>query len=363
MSRTGLAAVTGASGHIGVNLLAALVAEGRPVRAVSRRTPADRPHGVEWLQADVRDAAATAAALAGCETVFHLAAQISIAGDPDGSVWATNVDGTRNVAEAARAAGARLVHCSSVNAFDFERLGRGERRANVRRLAKGMVRVRVEGPGGAAELDETAPPAVRPELPVYDRSKAAGDAEVRAAVERGLDAVIVYPTAVVGAVDPEPSRMGRVLLAAARRRLPAVVSGGLDWVDVRDVCEGMLAAERAGRRGEGYLLGGEWASIGRIARLAAAANGVQPPGIVVPVRVAAALAPLAARVTGAAVRQGFTPEALHTVRFAPGVSHEKAASQLGYQPRPLDESMGDLVDWFVADGRLRRRGGPLKRRA
>lgn len=286
------------------------------------------------MRADVRDADAVRSALAGCDTVFHLAGVVSVAGDPDGSLWATNVTGTRNVVDAALAAGVgRLVHCGSLSSFDSERHDR--------------------------EVDETAPAADRAELPVYDRSKAAANAIVRDAVERGLDAVIVHPTGVVGPLDLGPSRMGRVLLAIARRRLLGVVSAGLDWVDVRDVCEGMLAAERRGRTGEGYLLGGDWAALQRIARLTAAANGVQPPSLTLPLAVASAVAPLVATV---ARGSGFTPEAMHTLRHAQRVSHAKAADELGYAPRPLAETVTDLVEWLIESGRLRRHSEPLRRR-
>ena len=331
----GAVAVTGATGHIGVNLCRALLAEGREVRAISRRLlPDEIGGGVGWVRADVRDADALRAALAGCDTVFHLAAVISIAGDPDGSVWATNVTGTRNVVDAALANGVgRLVHCSSLSAFDSERHDR--------------------------ELDETAPAADRAELPVYDRSKASADTIVRAAVAQGLDAVIVHPTGVVGPLDLEPSRMGRVLHAIARRRLLGLVAAGFDWVDVRDVCAGMLAAERLGRSGEGYLLGGDWATLQRIARLTAAANGVQPPSLSLPLGLASLIAPLVAMV---ARGSGFTPEAMHTLRHAQRVSHAKATDELGYAPRPLTETVNDLVEWLIDSGRLRRHGEPLRRR-
>ena len=305
------------------------------MRAISRRPlPAEIGAGAEWAQADVRDTDAVQAALAGCETVFHLAAVISIAGDPSGSVWETNVTGTRNVAEAALANGVgRLVHCSSLHAFDGELHDR--------------------------ELDETAPAADRTGLPVYDRSKAAADAVVREAVARGLDAVIVHPTGVVGPLDLEPSRLGRVLHAAARRRLLGIVSAGFDWVDVRDVCDGMLAAERLGRSGEGYLLGGDWATLQRLTRLTAAANGAQPPSFTLPLGVAVMLAPLVARVVRGG---GFTPEAMRALRHAQRVSHAKAADELGSAPRPLTATVTDLVEWLIESGRLRRHGEPLRRR-
>ena len=352
----GLAVVTGATGHVGVNLCRALLAEGREVRAVGRRPlPAEaEAAGVEWAEADVRDAAAVHRALAGAEVVFHLAARISIAGDPDGSVWATNVEGTRNVVEAALAHGVRrLVHAGSIQAFDCERHVRDNPRTRVGPKRK----LRYSDP---VALDETTAPAERPTLPAYARSKAAGVAEVHAAIARGLDAVIVHPTAVVGPLDLEPSRMGAVLLAVAARRPLALVEGGFDWVDARDVAEGLLAAERAGRTGESYLLGGEWASLRRIARLVAHANGVQPPSLVAGIGLAEKSRPLVSRLWRGAEAAGFTAEALHAIRFSPHVSHAKAAGQLGYQPRPLEETARDLVEWLTASSLVRRRGEAIQ---
>lgn len=352
----GVAVVTGASGHVGVNLVRALLAEGREVRAVSRRPLPDGfgLEGATWVAGDVRDAAAMRAALAGADTVFHLAARISITGDPDGSVWATNVEGTRAVVEAAVAAGARrLVHCSSIHAFDCEAHVRAHPRKRVGKRRKLQWSEPVM-------IDETAAAATRASLPLYGRSKAAADAIVREAVAAGrLDAVIVHPTAVIGPYDPEPSRAGSMLAAVARRKPLVLVPGGFDWVDVRDVAEGMLAAERAGRTGEGYLLGGEWATLRRLTRLVAHANGTQPPSMHVALGLAERVAPIAGRVWTGAVAQGFTPEALHAIRTAPHVSHAKAEGQLGYQPRPLAETATALVEWLVETGRVARRGEPI----
>lgn len=354
----GVVAVTGATGHVGVNLCRALAAEGRELRVVGRRPlPAEAgvPAGaVEFREADVRDADAVRRALAGAEVVFHLAARVSIDGDPDGSVRATNVDGTRNVVEAALAEGVRrLVHCGSLHAFDT----RAWVAANPPPKTSWKQRPRPGKP-----LDESAAKAVGPGLPAYARSKAEADGVVAGAVERGLDAVVAAPTAVVGPLDLEPSRAGAFLVKVARRVPLVLVSGGYDWVDVRDVAEGLLACERAGRTGETYLLGGEWASIRRIARLVAHANGVQPPSASVPVRVAAALAPVVAGVWRGARGAGYTPEAIDVIRFAPHVSHEKAAAQLGYQPRPLEETARDLVAWLVESGRVQRRGAAIEHR-
>lgn len=354
----GVVAVTGATGHIGVNLCRALAAEGRELRIVGRRPlPAEAglaAGDVEHVEADIRDADALRRALAGADTVFHLAARLSIGGDPDGSLWATNVDGTRNVCDAALAAGVgRLVHCSSLHAFDTRRHVRDNP------PPKSSWKQRPKPPRA---MDESAGAATDPAYPAYARSKAAAAAIVAEAVARGLDAVSVAPTAVVGPLDLGPSQLGRFLMGVARRAPGVLVSGGYDFVDVRDVAEGLLAAERAGRRGETYLLGGEWASLRRISRLVAHANGVQPPSVTIPVRLAAAAVPALGAVWRGAEEAGFTPEAMAAVRWAPRVSHAKASGQLGYQPRPLEETARDLTAWLVDSGRVQRRGAALLNR-
>lgn len=321
-------AVTGASGHVGTNLVAALVAAGRPVRAISRR---EAPHGgqrVEWMRGDVLDPASLRAAFSGCETVFHLAAEISIAGDPAGRVRAINVDGTRNVAEAALVCGVqRLVHCSSVHAFDRARSG--------------------------PVIDESSPAARSTDLPAYDRSKAAAEQELLALVERGLDAVIVSPTAVIGPADPGPSRMGCVFLRLQRRRVPALVDAGFDWVDVRDVAQALLAAERHGGRGERYLVSGAWLTLRELAEIAASATGVAAPRWTVPVRLARLAAPVASAVVRDPARRRLTSDSIHTLRFSPHVNGEKAIRELGHRPTPLDRTVRDLYEWFSQEARQR----------
>lgn len=190
------AVVTGASGHLGANLCRALLDGGargsgsvprrrERVRAVDlRRGPGLGGLDVDFVAADVADPAGLRAALAGADVVYHLAARISIAGDPDGAVWRTNVAGARIAAEAALAAGARrFVHCSSLHAFDVA-------------ACRGRP------------VDESAPRATAAHLPVYDRSKAAGEAEVRRLADRGLDAVVVHPSGSSARSTPSPPAWG-----------------------------------------------------------------------------------------------------------------------------------------------------------
>lgn len=354
----GLVVVTGASGFVGTSLCRALLAEGREVRGVDLVAPPAEAglDGIEHVTADVRDAAAVRRALAGADVVFHLAGRESTSGDPDGSVWATNVDGTRNVIDAALAEGVRrLIHTSSLHAFDLDQ----HRRANPpRRVGKPLRKRTVPG----ARLDETAAPATREELPAYDRSKAAGDYAVREGIAKGLDAVLVHPTTVIGPLDIAPTWLGALLADIARRKPLPLVTGVLDWVDVRDVAEGLLAAERAGRRGERYLLSGTSVPLRRLARFVAHANGVQPPTFVVPRQAAGLGIPLLSGLLRDGHGQSFTPEVLRSLALGTRVSREKAAGQLGYRPRPLEQTAADIVEWLVASGRVKRRGAPLQGR-
>jgi dihydroflavonol-4-reductase len=322
---SGPTVVTGGSGYVGTNLVLALRAAGRPVRVVDLRRPAVGDPDVTWIQADVRDPAAMRRAFAGADIGYHLAAVISLVGGLGGRVESVNVDGVRAVAEAAREAGVRrLVHCSSVHAFDAAR-------------AQGRV-------------DERCPRAEDRRLPAYDRSKAAGEAALRTVVARGLDAVVVNPTGILGPLDEEPSRIGAGLYALWRRRLPATVAGGFDWVDVRDVVLGLLAAEASGRTGESYLLPGHRCSVRDLLVLAGDVGGVPVPPAV-PLWSLRPVAPLASAV-GRHWPHPMLPttDMLHTLRTFPHVDGTKAATELGYRPRPLAETVRDLYESFRSAG-------------
>ena len=317
-----LTAVTGASGFLGGVLVPMLLAQGRRVRAIDRhRGPALEGLDVEFVKADVTQPSSLGAALSGADVVHHLVARISIVGDPDGEVWAVNVDGAGNVAAAARAAGVRrYVHCSSIHAFDLD------------------------APGA---LDENGARSTSEALPVYDRSKAAGEERVRAEIARGLDAVIVNPSGIIGPHDYAPSRMGHVFLGLFRGAVPANVDGAFDWVDVRDVAEGIIAAEGHGRTGQNYLLPGQRATVAEMAAACARVAGVRPPRVTLPMWLARALVPLGewqARRAGA--EPLFTREALHALASDPRVDGTRAHAELSYQPRPFETSVQDTFDWF-----------------
>ena len=317
-----LSVVTGGYGFVGANLVRALLERGDEVRVVDKRkTESLAGLDVEHMHIDVLEPESLEPAFAGADTVFHLAAIISIVGDPTGEVHRTNVNGPRNASRAALAYGVkRFVHCSSVHAFDLERCG--------------------------PELTETAVRATMDHAPAYDRSKNGGETAVRAAIAEGLDAVIVNPSGIVGPNDYAPSRLGELLIQMRDRTLPVNIRGAFDFVDVRDVVAGMLAAERSGRTGENYILSGHRLSLDEVAELAERVTGVEGPRISMPISIITGLAPLFVRLTPAGETPLITPESVHALRYSPSVCHHKASKELGYLARPFFETIRDTYAWF-----------------
>jgi len=316
--------VTGSTGHIGVNLVRALVASGREVRALIHTHTPDifSDLDIETATMDLLDPASIPPALEGAEVVYHLAALISITGPQGGAVHAVNVDGVRNVAEAALNAGVRrFVHVSSCHAFDINTTG--------------------------PVVDETAD-RPGPHTPAYDRSKADGEAALREVIAQGLDAVIVNPCGVIGPIDHRPSRMGQALLDLRDGKLPSLLDGGFNWVDVRDVVASTIAAETKGRTGENYLLGGHYVALPELMQLAASICGTRCPRFVSPMWLAQVGAPFVeawTRIFGG--EPLYTSEALHALRANPNLSHDKAARELGHAPRPIEDTLREAYTSFA----------------
>ena len=324
--------ITGASGHIGGVLARALVGryDACPVRAIFRKrrgTAADLD--VEWVNGDILDKKSLLTAFTGAEVVFHLAALVSIDPGRGEKVHTTNVSGTRNVVEAALECGVRrLVYFSSIHAYNQYPLDE--------------------------VLDEGRDSVDGPRHDAYARSKAAGETEVRRGIDRGLDAVILNPTGVIGPFDGGPSHMGQFFLDLHRRRIPAQIAGGFDCVDVRDVVDAAVAAETQARCGENYILSGGWYSMRDLALLSQQATGVAAPRFVFPMFLARFWAPFQVILDRSRGRRPlYTPAAL---RFVSGgnqqVSSAKAQAELGFRSRPLGDSVRDTYRWFDEQGML-----------
>jgi len=325
-----LIAVTGAAGHVGGNLVRALVRRGRTARAIVRRDRrALEGVAVELASADVRDPASLQEAFAGAEVVYHTAAHISLERDSWPQHQAVNVIGTRNVVDACLACGVRrLVHFSSIHAVE-------QRPLNV-------------------PLDETRPLTHEPCASAYDRSKSAAEMEVRRGLEQGLETITLCPTAIIGPGDFRPSHTGQAILSFGQGSMPAVVRGGFDWVDVRDVVEAAIRAQEHSATGARYMLSGHWVSLFDLARQVARATGARTPLLALPLSVALAAVPavrLYSRLSGQ--RPLYTRMSLETIRLSHRqVSHSLATEELGYSPRAFEDTIRDTVSWFKSQGVL-----------
>lgn len=323
--------VTGGSGHVGANLVRMLHERGRPVRAlVHRDRRAFDGLDIETASGDILDSRSLVSAFKGADYVYHLAVHISISKRDAAEAALINVQGTRNVVDACREGGVRrLVHFSSIHALSSE--PRDEMIDENRPLA------------GASAT-------------VYDRSKVDAEWIVLEAVEKGLDAIIVNPTAILGPCDFKPSYMGRFLLALYHRDFKSLVTGGFDWVDVRDVITGALAAEQRGKRGERYLLSGTWLSVPDLAALVEEITGVRAPWFTAPMWLAYMGLPFMGALSRMKKSEPlYTKESLHALQNHRFISHDKATRELGYKPRPLQETLRDTLEWFDAHGYLDER--------
>lgn len=323
--------VTGASGLLGGNLAAELRAQGHDVIA-TRRAGTRIAHlddlALAWVDADLGSADALARAFAGADAVFHCAAAVSVKREVTAEMTAANVTGTANVIEAAIAAGvARLVHTSSVVAVGLTTDGRPcDETATWNFDAEGLV-------------------------DAYAITKRRAEELVHAARDR-IDAVIVNPTYMFGPRDARPSS-GKLIVDVVRRRVPGWTPGYNNFVDVRDVARGMIAAWRRGRRGERYILAGHELTYGDVMREIARVAGVAPPRL----RVPRPIAWVVGRWGDLVERRGREPVVNSTqIRYAYTdrfrFRSEKAARELGYAAGPLEPAIRDAIAWFRARGML-----------
>jgi len=324
-----LAAVTGAAGHLGANLVRSLINRDWQVRAVvHHEVKALEGLNIENVPGEVLEEESLRRAFEGVDVVFHLAGRISIVSWDRKEVEAVNIEGVRNVVNACKATGVnRLVHTSSFHAHKQEPLDE--------------------------LLNESRPLIESHNYPAYNYSKAEGERIVRAAIEQGLDAVIINPGGMLGPNDFKPSHFGSTLLSIAKGELPALVNAGLCWVDIRDVAEGMITACEHAEAGSKYILSGNWVSLVNIGQLVATIVGIEPPSVILPMWIAKSSAPLAAfldLIRGK--RPLFTPIAIKELESNPNISYAKANRELGYEPRPLEQTLSDTVDWFQRNGFL-----------
>ena len=311
--------VTGASGFLGHHIARLLLDSGRPVRALVRSaSKLCDLDGAQPVTGDLRDATSLAQAVAGCECVYHVAADYRLWAKDPAELYRSNVEGTRNLIAAAKKAGAvRMVYTSTVGC--------------------------IEPP------DETGAVTIEQMSGAYKRSKFL--AEQVALEERELPVAVVNPTAPVGDYDVKPTPTGAIILDFLKGNMPAFIDTGLNLVDVQDVARGHLLAEQHARLGERYILGCENLTLEQILGRLAALTGKPAPKIKLPYFVAYA----AGVVTTAWAQISGTPpraplDAVKMAKKKMWVSHEKARRELGYRPGPVDAALTRAIGWFQANG-------------
>jgi dihydroflavonol-4-reductase len=313
--------VTGASGFVGWHVARLLTERGHRVRALVRAVSKVQQFDVERVTGDLRDSESLSRAVAGCELVFHVAADYRLWSKNPDELYQSNVQGTRNMLSAAKAAGvARFVYTSTV----------------------GCIGVPAGGIG-----NESLPVALDEMAGVYKRSKFQAEKAALEFAAGGFPVVIVNPTAPMGDHDFKPTPTGQIVLDFMNGALPAYIDTGLNVVHVRDVAAGHLLACERGRAGERYILGSENLTLGRILSELASITGRKAPSIELPYFVAytAGLVTTAwAGITGTPPRAPL--EAVRMAKKKMWVSHQKAARDLGYSPGPAREALADAVTWF-----------------
>ncbi|MBI9047052.1 MAG: SDR family oxidoreductase [Anaerolineaceae bacterium] len=317
--------VTGASGHLGNVLVRNLLARGENVRALilpGEDCQSLKGLEIERIEGNVLDPASLDKAMQNIKTVFHLAGVISIVPGAEELMQKVNVTGVWNTANAALKAGVqRFIHTSSIHAF--KRMPHGE------------------------TIDEKTPLAPDSPAGAYDRTKAEGTLALREVIDQGLNAVITHPTGIIGPYDYLHSEMGSTILGFAKRKLAFLVNGAYDFVDVRDVANGLILAWQKGKTGESYILSGEQIQVAQIKQIVQKIVGIKTPQIVIP----NSLAMFSTYFTQylyrfSKITPKFTSYSLKTLQDNSVFSNAKARSELGYQPRSLQESIRDTLQWW-----------------
>jgi len=320
-----LCVLTGATGHIGYALLLKLVAEGENVRILIRKD-SKQFNGIECEKAygDVTDPASLEKAFEGADVVYHLAGLIDINVGQDDMVWKVNYEGTKNVVEACKKCGVRrLVYASSVDAYQP--------------LPNNQLMVEKEE-FQPDELDGT-----------YAKTKASATNYVFDNTRKGLlDAVVVYPGACIGPYDFKVSNVGEMVRTVVKHGYPVSLNfGAYNFVDIRDIADGMYAAAKQGRCGEGYILCGEQISVDEFICTLCRVCGKKEPKIKMGYGIVSIGAPICEvyyKISKATPL--FTRYSIRKLVSNCNFSIEKAKKELGYSPMSVEKSLRDMVQWI-----------------
>jgi dihydroflavonol-4-reductase len=316
-------AVSGASGHIGNCLVRELIAKGYRVKALVHSFESDLAEmDIELVHGNLLEPDSLKKLCAGADVIFHLAAIISLDNRHADKVFAINVTGTKNLIEAAKSAAVKkFIHFSSIDAFQS--------------VPKENI------------LDENVP-LIYSKTSIYAFTKAESERIVMNEVSEGFNAVILCPTAVIGPFDYRGSFLGQALLKIYENQLPMLISGGYNWVDVRDIAAAAIQSIELGRKGEKYILSGNYCSLKELSVLIGIISRKKTPGFIAPIFLAQLASPfyqIYYSITGK--KPIYTWQSLKLLINAPkNISFEKAKNDLAYNPRPLEQTLRATISWY-----------------
>ncbi|HEU4415986.1 MAG TPA: hopanoid-associated sugar epimerase [Candidatus Angelobacter sp.] len=322
--------ITGATGFVGSHVARALAAEGAELRLLAR--PTSRTDNIAELRADVvkgdlREPESLKKAMAGCEFVFHVAADYRLwVRDPE-QMYRANVEGTRAIIRAAQECGVRrVIYTSSVATMGFTRDGH---------IAA-----------------EDSPVSIKDMVGHYKRSKFMAEQIALEAGRNGANVVVVNPTTPIGEQDIKPTPTGRIVVDFLQRKFPAYVDTGLNLADVKEVARGHVLAMEKARPGERYILGGENLTLKQILDKLALMTGLPSPKVRVPHAVAMAFAVFDQLFTGMVLNKEprATIDAVKMGRKKMFASSARAERELGYRQVPVEDALRRAVEWFQAHG-------------
>jgi dihydroflavonol-4-reductase len=317
--------VTGATGFVGWHVAKKLLERGQRVRALARDPKRLRELEVEPFSGDLRDPESLNRAVRDCGAVYHVAADYRLWAKNPAELYASNVEGTRNLLSAARRAGVdRVVYTSTVGCIGIPQNGVG---------------------------DEDVPVMLEEMTGDYKRSKFLAEQVAVEFARQGFPVVIVNPTAPVGDHDFKPTPTGKIVVDFLRGAMPAYVDTGLNVVYASDVAEGHILACERGVAGRRYVLGGENLTLRQIFEKLGVISNLKAPSVRLPYAVAYAagvLSTLWARVSGSEPRVPL--DGVRMARKKMWVKHDRAAQELGYSPSPADWALQSAVEWFRANG-------------
>jgi dihydroflavonol-4-reductase len=315
--------ITGASGFVGGNLVRRLLRGDYQIRAlVHSNHKALDGLDIEVVQGDILKPHTLDDFCDSLDVVFHLAGFISIGGDPMKKLYQINVEGTQNLLKACKKAGVkRFIHFSTIHAFEME--------------------------PSEKVLNEKRSLSIQSKIP-YEYTKAVAEKWVMEQKSDEFEVVVLNPTAIIGPNDYSPSLMGELFIKVCEGKLPALVPGGYNWVDVRDVCDGAISAITLGISGEHYILSGTWKSVEDFVKMISKENGKEYKKPVFPFWAAQIGLPFIwfySKISGS--KPLYTFESIKILKFGnKKISNAKARKVLGYGPRPLIESVRDTLDWL-----------------